>query len=270
MKRCYIYFIFILISTTDKAIGKAMKILRFHIVLLIIILPFKSFSQGFLLTPPTIKFDGNQLQIIYDIESDNKEDQFYVWVEMVKSNEEPIQMKSLSGDVGTNIKAGENKQINWIPENDAVFLDEEVFVEVKAEKYVKSFNKGGAMLMSALMPGLGQTKISNGKPWWLTGVAAYGAMTSGIVVYNSYLNTYDTYRLEENPSTRANLLAQSQQKKNISNVLIISSAALWAANILWVAITPNKYQPLQNLNLTLNRSTGPHQGTLLLALKLNF
>lgn len=34
-------------------------------------------------------------------------------------------IKDVSGDIG-NTKAGTNKQITWVPEKDAIFLDEEV------------------------------------------------------------------------------------------------------------------------------------------------
>jgi len=126
------------------------------------------------------------------------------------------------------------------------------------------------MLMSTAMPGLGQTKITNGKPWWLTGIAAYGAMASGLVIHNSYLKTYSSYQVEEDPATRAALLHDTQQKQNVSNALIISSATVWIANIIWVAVIPNKYQSLQHVKLSLEQPIGPLEGTTLLTLRLNF
>lgn len=250
--------------------SKFMKTHKLFLILFFLILPFKTFCQGFQITPPKLEFDGRQLLISYDVVNNNQADQFYVWVEMEKKNGEPIEMKALSGDVGENIKAGKNKKITWVPENDGILLNEEVYVEIKAEKYVKSFNKGSAMLMSTAMPGLGQTKISKGKPWWLTGIVAYGALAGGLVVHSSYLKTYDSYRTEEDPTTRADLFNQTQQQMNLSSILIVSGAALWAANIFWVALTPNKYQPLQHVKLSLGQSTGPYKGTTLLSLRLNF
>lgn len=247
-----------------------MKKQKLFLILSFLLLPFISSSQGFLITPPKLEFDGKQLLISYDVINKNQTDQFYVWVEMEKKNGEPILIIALSGDVGGNIKAGKNKKITWIPEKDSVFLNEEVLVEVKAEKYVKSFNKGSAMLLSTVMPGLGQTKISKGKPWWLTGVAAYGALAGGFITHKSYLKTYDSYRTEEDPLKRADLFTQTQKQMNISNALIVSGAALWAVNIIWVAATPNKYQPLQHAKLTLNQSTGLYNRATLLTLRLNF
>jgi hypothetical protein len=247
-----------------------MKKQKLFLLLPFLLLSFKSSSQGFLITPPKLEFDGKQLLISYDVINKNQGDQFYVWVEMEKKNGEPIKMKALSGDVGDNIKGGTNKKITWVPEKDSVFLNEEVFVEVKAEKYIKSFNKGSMMLLSTAMPGLGQTKISKGKPWWLTGVAAYGALAGGFIAHKNSLKTYDSYRMEEDPLKRSDLFNLTQKQMNISNALIVSGAALWVANIFWVAVTPNKYQPLQHVKLSLEKSNGPDNGATLLTLRLNF
>jgi hypothetical protein len=242
---------------------------KLFLIIPLLLLPFKFYSQGFQITQLKLEFDGTQLMISYDVINKNQADQFYVWVEMEKKNGETIQLKALLGDVG-NIKAGKNKKITWVPEKDSVILNEEVSVEVKAEKYIKSFNKGSAMLLSTVMPGLGQTKISKGKPWWLTGVVAYGALAGGFIAHKSYLKTYDSYRIEEDPLKRKDLFNQTQKQMNISSALIISGAALWAANILWVAVTPNKYKPLQHVKLSLDQSIGPDKGATLLTLRLNF
>jgi hypothetical protein len=239
-------------------------------ILLFLLLPVKSSSQGFIITQPKAEFDGKQLMISYDLVNNSHDNQFYVWVEMEKKNGEPIRMKALSGDVGDNIKAGKNKKIIWFPDKDAIFLNEEVFVEVKAEKYIKSFHKGSMLLLSTVMPGLGQTKISKGKPWWLTGVAAYGALAGGYITYSSSLKNYDLYHSEEDLFKRTELFDMAQKQMNISNVLIFSGAAFWAANLFWVALTPNKYQPLQHVKFSLEHSNGPFKGTSLLTLRINF
>ena len=247
-----------------------MKTQKLILFILFILFSIESISQGFVITTPKLEFDGNQLMIAYDIVDTNQADQFYVWVEMEKKNGESIISKSLSGDVGDKIKAGTNKKIAWIPAKDSVFLNEEVLVEVKAEKYEKSFNKGTMMLISAGVPGLGQTKISKGKPWWLASVAAYGTLSGGLLTHLKYLKTYDEYRIEEDLITRKELFDKTQRQINLSSALFISGAVLWTANILWVAVTPNRYQPLKSVKLSLDNTTGPYKGTTLLTLRFNF
>jgi len=247
-----------------------MKKQELFLILIFLLFASKSYSQDFQLTTPKLEFDGNHLQIYYDVIDKNQSDQFYVWVEMETKNGEQIKMKSLSGDVGEKVKSGKNKQITWVPGKDNVFLNQEVSVEVKAEKYVKSFNKGSMMLLSTAVPGLGQTKISKGKPWWLTGVVAYGAVAGGIITHQAYLKTYNSYQTEEDPVKRASLFSKTQRQMNLSGALLISGVSLWAINIIWVAITPDHYKPMQHVQLSLDKSPGPYKGNTLLTMRLNF
>ena len=112
----------------------------FFLFISFILLAGKSYSQDVLITPPKLEFNGTQLIISYDILDSNLADNFFVWVEMERTNGESIRVTSLFGDVGKNIKPGTNKQIIWVPGKDSIYLDDEVFVEVKAEKYVKSLS----------------------------------------------------------------------------------------------------------------------------------
>ena len=230
----------------------------------------KSLSQDFHITPPRLEFDGKQLLISYDIISKKSNDEFFIWVEIRKKNGDTLNVKSLSGDIGPFISAGKNKKISWFPEKDSIFLNEEIFTEVKAEKYIKTFNKGSMLLYSAVVPGLGQTKIKKGKPWWLLGVASYGTLAGGYIAHRNYLNTYDSYIVEEDPIKREDLYTQAQKQMKISNALVISGAAIWVANILWVALIPNNYLPLKNVTLSLDQPAGPFKGPTLFTLKYNF
>jgi len=247
-----------------------MKKQKLFLFLIFLFLVLKSFSQGFLITQPRLRFDGDQLFIFYDIISRNPADQFYVWVEMKKTNGEIIEAKNLTGNVGDYVKAGNNNKITWIPKEDSIYLDDEIFVELKAEKYVKSFKKGSMMLLSTVFPGLGQTIISKGKPWWLTGIVAYGTLAGGYLYHQNYLKSYDSYKIEEDPVKREELFQETQRQLNYSAAFIYSGAAVWAINVFWVAVTPNRYKLLQHVNLSLNPSPFRYDGTPLLTLKVNF
>jgi len=233
------------------------------------VLTSRANSQDFTITTQRMEFNGKQLQITYDLIGKSKGDQYYVWVEVEKRNGESIKTITLTGDRG-DIHEGKDKKIIWEPERDSVFLNEEVLVEVKAEKYVKSFNKGSAMVKSMILPGLGQTKVSKGKPYWLIGVATYGALAGGLVLHSSSVKNYDLYALEEDPSVRKDLLDQAQKQQNMSSGLFISAAAIWTVNIIWMAAVPNSYMPLKNAKLTIDRVSGPGKGQTLLTLQIKF
>ena len=238
-------------------------------VLVIFFTVFRAYSQDFQIPPPRLEFDGKKLLVSYDVISSKQSDQFYVWLEIQKKSGELLAMNSLSGDIG-DTKAGRNKLITWVPENDSVFLNEMVDVELKAEKYVRSYNKGSMTMLSILMPGLGQTKISNGKPYWLTGIAAYGTLAGGLITRGNYSKTYDEYLIEEDPAKRSELFDQTQKQMNMSSALFVTSAAIWTANLFWVAMTPNRYQPLKHAKITLAPSADPARGINMLTMQVNF
>ncbi|HUX97622.1 MAG TPA: hypothetical protein VMV47_17950 [Bacteroidales bacterium] len=240
------------------------------ILILFFVLHLITSAQGVQIGTPKLDFDGNMLSITYDISNASQTDKFYVWVVIMKKNGEILKANSLTGDIG-DIKAGNNKVIIWIPANDNVFLNEEITVEVRAEKYVKSFNKGSAMLLSLVLPGLGQTKMSGGKPYWIMGVASYGALAGGLVTYSGYKDNYDKYLAEESdPQKRADYLSQAEKRATMSGALFVTAAAIWTANLLWVAVAPNRYQPLKYRPLTLYPSADPVNGAALLTLNYKF
>lgn len=226
-----------------------------------------SYSQDFSVTTPKLDFDGNQLKISYDIVNSSASDKFFVWVEIEKKNGQKVEARTLAGDIGEKINSGSDKSIFWIPSKDSIFLNEEILVEVMAEKYARNFNKGSVILSSALMPGLGQSKVK-GKPYWLMGVASYGAIAGGIIMRGSANKEYDRYLKDENPVTRNKSFDKAQKGINTSAALIVSGAAMWAANLIWVAALPNEYQPLKNGKFALE--INPVNNLPLVAFRLNF
>jgi hypothetical protein len=235
----------------------------------LLIISVRTYSQDFQISPPRLEFDGKKLQISYDVLNNKESDKLFVWVEIQKRTGEPLKAASLSGDLG-DIKAGKSKVITWIPENDSLFLNEVVNVEIKAEKYIKSFNKGSMVLLSVAMPGLGQTKISGGKPYWIMGVAAYGTLAGGLIYSSKYQKTYDQYTIEEDPKKRSDLYDQTQKQMNMASALLISSAAIWTANLVWVLAIPNKYQPLKYGKITLAPYADPLRRNTVLSMRVNF
>lgn len=247
-----------------------MRILSFLFIFSSFFFFERTFSQGFIINKPRLEIDGTNLLILYDIITNNKSDLFYVWVEIYKASGEKIPAKSLSGDIGEYQKPGGNKRIEWASLKDSVIIDEEIFVTVEAEKYDKLNNKGSTLIKSAVLPGWGQTKMSGGKPWWLTGVTFYGILAGGIIYNQKSLNSYDSYRIEENRNTRADLLDHSQNQLRISDNLFYTAAAIWTVNMLWAAVSPEKYKPLQNAGLTVSPTASALSGTLYLSVRLNF
>jgi len=247
-----------------------MEKLRYILFMLALLLCQAARSQNAKIEQPKLEFDGKKLTINYDFLDAGQSDQFYVWVVIQNKNGEPLKLKSLTGDLG-DVKAGNGKTITWIPSDDSVYLNEEISVEVQAEQYVKAFKKGSSMLKSAVFPGLGQTKVSNGKPYWLMGVAFYGSLAGGIVTYSGYKSNYDKYVAEEtDPQKRSDFLSKAEKNANLSSALLVTAAVIWTSNMIWVGATPNKYQALKYKPLTLQPAADPLNGAALLTLRYKF
>lgn len=242
---------------------------RLLLILVFLISCHELFPQVFLITEPKMEFDGYKLSIKYDLVNKDQSDDFFIKVEIRNKEGVPLKARSFKGDVGDRIKPGNNKVIIWVPQEDTIYIDEDVTVELLGEKYEKLFNKGSALALSAILPGLGQTKISKGKPWWLLGVAAYGSLAGGLVVHKNYLDTYNAYKIEEDPMVRQDLFDKSQTQLNLSNALFISAATIWVTNIVWVALIPNK-KPLQLVRLSANPLPGNKNWATVLSIRVDF
>jgi hypothetical protein len=240
------------------------------LIFLLAIFINKLLSQNFIITEPKVEFDGYKLSIAYNLVTKGQADIFYVWVEIRNQLGNPIRAYSFEGEVGDSIKPGSNKKITWIPEDDAIFLDEYVTIEIMGEKYVKSFNRGKVILQSTIIPGLGQSKVKNGKPWWLMSIPAYGALAGGLILHQKYVKTYDAYKAATESVERQDLYDKSQSQKNLSSALLISSAVIWGGNLIWVSAIPNRYKPLQHTELSFNTFPFNQERINMLSLKVNF
>lgn len=231
-------------------------------VFLLFLIPDSS-SQSFRISEPVLQFDGTRLSIAYDLTAEKKSDLFYIRVEIKDKGGSLIKASSLSGDMGEKVRPGTNKTILWIPANDSIIIDEDISVELFGEKYERPFNKGSALLTSSVIPGLGLSKIKEGQKWWLASIPAYGALAGGLAYHFSYLNVYEDYKAETSIPVRDDLLSKAQRHSDISTACFITAAAVWAADMIWVAASPDKYKPLQHSSLSL-KAIPSHEGTIAL------
>jgi hypothetical protein len=240
------------------------------LIILLLISSSELFSQNFLITKPKLEFDGYKLSITYDLITKGQSDIFNIWVEIRNQKGEPIRAFSFKGDLGDSTKPGNNKKITWVPEEDAIFMDDDVSVELKGEKFERSFNKGSMILISTIVPGLGQSKIKKGEPWWLASIPAYGTLAGGLIFHKKYTDTYDAYLKATEAVERSDLYNQSQKQKNLSGALFITSTVVWVSNIIWTAAIPDKYKPLQHANVSVNSIPFNHERITLLSFKVDF
>lgn len=198
---------------------------------------------------PILEYKNGNLFINYEI--DGKSPELYnVWIEVINARGEEIKAKSLSGDFGHNIETGKNKIIIWDIPKDNILLDESISVKVKAELISKQYSKGKLVIQSTIWPGWGQTKLKNGKPYWLIGVAGV-ACAAGSYWYNQEsVKSYNQYIRATADGDK--YYDQAMQHDNTAKILGYSAIGIWAANILWVALMPDKASPKISQNVGLS------------------
>ena len=246
-----------------------MKLQQMTLVLVLSVINIHIFCQDYIITKPSVEFNGEQLTIVYDIVSKKASDIYYIKPEIRNLEGIPLRAKSFSGALGEDISRGKEHTILWIPAQDNLYLNEDVTVEILGEKYEKTYNKGSAILLSSVIPGLGQRKAGKWPHMWLISIPIYGAIGTGIVYHQYSLDSYYNYQIETNPIQRDKLWETSQKQQTISRSLLFTAVSLWAANLIWIAATPNSYKPLK-LSMSVS-PTIPHQPpTTVLSLNVDF
>jgi hypothetical protein len=88
------------------------------------------------LSKPRLELSDDNLVIQYDILNSKSGDFFDVWIEVTDVSGKEVKALSVAGDIGKDIKGGRNKKITWNLATDSIFIDENIFIEVKAEKII--------------------------------------------------------------------------------------------------------------------------------------
>jgi hypothetical protein len=146
-------------------------------------------------------------------------------------------------NAGDNIQLTEKNEIGEdkeTPENKKeTELKEESRTPIK-EEGTKEISKGKMVLTSAVLPGWGQTKFKNGKPFWLIGAVGYSCIAGSIFMNRSASSAYDDYRVSIDPDESNTLFDKAMKRNNLSKALGYSAIGIWAADIIWVLVTPVK------------------------------
>jgi len=217
-------------------------------------------------TKPRLEVSDKKLIIEYDILNTVHSDFFIVWIEVTDTAGNKINALSITGDVGREIKGGNNKKIIWNLGKDNIYIDHEIFVEVKAEKITaqetiadtkitkgketvmkdegrrerKTISKRNMVLSSVFLPGWGQTKATKGKPYWLLGVAGYGCLAGSVSLNRMASSAYHDYKESTDIDEYNSLYDKAVERDKFSKYLAYSGIGIWVADLIWVLATPVK------------------------------
>jgi len=240
--------------------------------LLLLFVPFLSFSQSPEVKNVQLTERNDTLSITYDIEKCQRREQLDVSVMVNLESGKQIRPRAVTGDVGLiPCGKGKGKQILWDLNRDQVFINEKITVDIDAiplgipERFV---SRGRALWMSALVPGLGISKLNKGGAHWLLAIATYGAAAGSAVFYFLADDTYSSYLAETDIDKRNALYDKTENQSMVSDVLLYTAGAVWLGNMIWTLVQPNKTK--QAKGLTVGGTYDPVVGTPVFAVKYRF
>jgi hypothetical protein len=229
------------------------------LALLILLLMFSQqlFSQSNA-TIENIDFyaEENSLVIKYDIVKALNSELFEIWVKVITESGKTIVPKSTNGDIGAGVAAGPNKRIVWDLSADNITIDEAFTVEVfarsdyKEPKVVKpkreGISVGGAVLLSAILPGLGKTVAKGGGTQWMWGVIGYGCVAGSVVMNNKAFDTYEEYKIADHPDDRDDHFSKAEEYDLYSKIFIGTAATIWIIDLISTASQVSKINKRKN------------------------
>lgn len=207
---------------------------------------------------------GSNLNITYDIAKAKTGESFEIWVKVITDSGQEIVPQALTGDVGKGVSGGPNKRIVWDVESDNAFFEEEISVEVflKSEYIPKSdpekedtkktkdtpiktknagdVSVGKALILSAVLPGLGNNYVKGGGAQWLIGVAGYGMIAGSIALNRSAYNSFEDYKVATSTSERNDLYDQAKGKNTTSKVLAGIAIVIWVGDLVLTGVQASK------------------------------
>lgn len=221
-----------------------------------------------------IKFDaeGSKLAITYDILKYKEGETFEIWVKIVTASGKTLVPVTMYGDVNKGVSGGAGKRIVWDVEADNATFDEEFSVEVlgrsdskttasgaketekvKPEKVQgQGISVGGALALSAILPGLGNRVVKGSGVQWLLGVAGYGCIAGSIILNRSAYNAYEDYKIADDPDKRDDYFSKAENNDKISRYLIYGAAAIWVTDLVWTGLQAGKARKSENPKMSLN------------------
>ena len=202
----------------------------------------------------------NKLIITYDILNTKPDERYNVSLQVTDSRGANLNLQTVRGDIGDNIKGGMGKKIIWDYFADNVKEEVEIYIKIIIRKYqagsdsqsivVRSSNitRGSLLLQSVALPGLGLSKLNKNKPYWIMGVAGYGLVASSIIFnsasksnYNKFLDSYD-------PQEEDSYYKKYKNQKTFSLVSVVGAATIWITDFIIVLHASSKPGNLSNNN----------------------
>lgn len=189
--------------------------------------------------------DG-KIYVDYSILYSAPEQLFEIILDVKTSNGTPIQTLTTSGDIGTNIKGGSNKQIIWDYEQDGVFLNEDVSVQIISNLKVDPnyYSTSKLIFASTLLPGKGVTMLDRSKSYLTWTIAGYGLAGASVGSYFLSKSSYTDFSNATLQTERDFYYSKYQIQTLISGISALSAVGIWGVNYFRLFATKNRIKYL--------------------------
>lgn len=225
-----------------------MRVLKGFLTISIIL--FCSEIRGQTIENIQAKVKDNLIIVEFDL-SDTVNDRLYKpELRFYTQNGQKIVPDAVSGDTGFT-DAGNNKRIMWDMSKQYDHFFKQVTPEIAITKS-RVFRGPGNALWSVLVPGLGAHRVSGSYDNGLNYRTAivYGAIGYGIFqklrsnnlldkkekFYKKYLEASDQPEIDDYYEKANSANKEAQKAEDRAKIAIYGGAALWAADVLWVAV----------------------------------
>jgi len=220
------------------------------------------------ISKPRLQIEGDHINIHYDILNSVQSDLFRIWIEITDSTGNYIPALSLSGDVGENVRGGNNKMIAWDYAADGVYPESGIYVQINAEivtvtetadiiQQDRRISRAAVVAQSVVFPGWGLSRINKGKPHWLKGVAGYGCIGASVVYNRKAVSSYDNYLDAYDAGERDTFYNNSVKEDNLSEILAYTAAGIWIIDLIWTIAGSSKLNMEPNYGQTKKISVYP-------------
>ncbi len=186
--------------------------------------------------------DEGILIIKYSLDNYKNNELFDVKM-VVKKGYSTLNVETVTGDVGSNIKGGSNKTIEWNLLDDNIVLNEEVDVQliVEAREDLSSLTLTGLMISSTILPGAGLRRLDKTQNYKLMGYTGYGLIGSSILLNMMAKKSYNKYTNELiDLDLRQKYYSRASNYRTFTNVFIFGASVIWLSDYLWLYMKTNK------------------------------
>jgi hypothetical protein len=211
-------------------------------------------------------YGGQQKIILWNMAADNIFISENIYVEVVSEKVKTIAELFLKSPPADSLHA-KKAESGTGKKDDGSVMANKMETNITEVPYKKN-----NFLLSAIVPGWGLTRLSNGKPYWLIGFAGFGCIATSIYFNHKAVSSYDSYKESIDVNVYPDYFKRSEQQYLISNMCAYSAIAIWVIDLGVVAFRAQKVsRSIPGQNLTRVSIGSGYQGSTITAfVSLNY